>query len=101
MGGNMGCSKCGKCCSFLDFLISVPLKELVKQLEMSIEDTKRYYKYHNIEVIELEESTIFRVWNKCDKLTEGNLCSIWETRPEVCKNTNDKKCVSKIEGCTD
>jgi len=68
---------------------------------MTEEDTIRYYALHNIDIIKKEDATTFQIKNVCSELGEDNLCKIWETRPEICKNTKDKKCILKPEGCTD
>jgi len=91
----MVCSRCGECCKFISF--SIP-KDREGELP---KDYKNYFKYHNVEVIDKEDIIEFRVWNRCENLDENNLCKIWETRPEVCRNTKDRKGVIHPEDCTD
>ena len=71
------CSKCGACCRHLSF---------------QIEDTDgrwaEYYKAHGCTVIKnkkIENMIMILVPNVCPHLKD-NLCDIYETRPQVCRD---------------
>jgi len=89
----MSCSQCGKCCGFIDFTVNTPAPVP--------HSTKEYFDYHNVEVIQKRNKVIYRVWNKCKHLNEDNMCDIWETRPQVCRNTKTNSHLVKPDGCTD
>jgi len=87
------CSRCGQCCRFVDFKYlesRMPKKEFIE-----------YYELRNIEVIKSGKDIIYRVWSPCKHLTSDGLCSIFEKRPELCRDTRMRKDVVHPEGCTD
>jgi len=87
------CSKCGECCRFVDFKYpesTLPKKEVIE-----------YYKLRNIEVIKSGKDIVYRVWSPCKHLTSEGLCSIFNKRPGLCRNTMMRRNVVHPEGCTD
>ena len=65
----MTCSKCGKCCQGVQFII--PKNPL-------LEVDKDYYIYHHIKVTEDEKNYYFDVQNKCEYLLSGENKYIFE-----------------------
>jgi len=95
------CSRCGKCCKFVDFTVPVNASVLADALNMDIGDMSRYYSFRNIKVILDEKKTTFRIMNQCSQLGEDNLCKIWDSNPGICKGQQENKYIVKPEGCTD
>lgn len=90
----MVCSKCGKCCTSLFFTFP--------NLKLRQSDIE-YYKYHNIDIEKFGRTGYrLKVNNRCEHLTKDNLCDIFETRPDVCreKMSNSVKFL-RPEGCTE
>ena len=67
----MNCDNCSKCCE--DIILPLAFEPN--------EDIKHWIEFHNIEV----KGKMIRIKNKCEKLVNGK-CSIYENRPENCKN---------------
>lgn len=87
------CSKCGKCC--LGFRIQIP--------NLS-PDYKRYFSYHrNTEIQVIDGKTFLYIKNRCNNLTKGNLCIIYEKRPDICRDAYTKIRDDRVNfpvGCT-
>jgi Fe-S-cluster containining protein len=90
------CRECGaKCCKF----ISISLFEFPDELD---EDPERYFNLHDgIRVIKTRYGKEIVIHSRCKALRDDNTCSIYEGRPDLCKNFTDKTahlyCVPK--GC--
>jgi len=87
------CNKCGKCCVGFH----LPVKTLSQ-------DQINYFSYHeNVEVQTLEGGQLSLFFNnKCKHLAKDNLCAIYETRPDVCRDayTKNRQGVIFPEGCS-
>lgn len=73
-------------------------------MQMPDEDTIRYFKYHNTEIIDNHDGTItFKVNTKCEMLDENNLCKIFDTRPDICREDDSKPNVRviRLKECTE
>ena len=75
---------CGKCCQ----------KVVLPYPNIPNKDMERWLKFHKIEI---KNGSII-IYNKCDKLTDDGLCSIYEDRPQLCR---DYDCTRKKECCLD
>ncbi|MCK9320015.1 YkgJ family cysteine cluster protein [Methanoculleus sp.] len=86
------------------------------------EDEKRYFSYREVQILEDKGKTLVFVKNEfpeqnhaeyisrnnykvviyspCNKL-ENNLCSIWDTKPDVCDYTKSTLEIWKPKCCTD
>ena len=51
---------------------------------LASDDEKRWIEYHGIEYIENEVGTFIKINNPCVNLKDG-LCTIHDTRPDVCR----------------
>ena len=71
----INCGNCSKCCN--DIILPLAFEP--------DEDIKRWIEFHNIEVME----KMIKIKNKCSKLENGK-CSIYEQRPNNCRNYNCK-----------
>lgn len=71
----MDCENCSKCCES----ISLPL------IWQGVDkNTRRWIKYHNLSIKKINNELHIDIPIKCSKLID-NRCSIYEKRPDVCK----------------
>ena len=75
------CRECGaKCCKF----ISISLNEFPSELDRNPE---RYFNLHkHMRVVETRYGKEIVISTRCSALREDNTCSIYEDRPEFCRN---------------
>jgi len=78
----MVCLKCARCCEEFTFEISGDNKEWINQLGVFIKLTRP-------QLMSLENS-ILKFKAPCQYLDKGK-CTIYENRPEICKNFLCKK----------
>ena len=90
----MVCSKCGKCCKIIAFEI--------EHRHYTAEDL-RYFEARGIRIERKNRNRDYEIVPyRCKYLTDDNLCSIWETRPDICNK--EKRGNTRIyvpSGCTD
>ena len=92
----MVCSKCGVCCSFMPFRVEdrVYVQEELDCYEMrGIKFERRFVKH--------QSELYLIVPCKCKFLDSNNICSIWDTRPSVCRKDCRKVKAFKFKECTD
>jgi len=103
------CIKCGKCCRF------VPVEKTYSELKLLAENGDKnamdflemFVPYQSIdEILKLDRDTVesFTDWQtktfyKCKYLNEDNLCSIYDTRFEMCRNYPQSPFLELPEGC--
>ncbi|MDH5542513.1 MAG: YkgJ family cysteine cluster protein [Nitrospinota bacterium] len=81
------CSKCDKCCTYLNITVDKPT---------SVKDVKNllWYVYHENCDLNLDEdggwSVVFH--NRCDMLDRHGLCSVYERRPSICSQFSSNNC---------
>ena len=75
------CDKCGRCCRTESPIHVSPheLSRIAEYLRVSYEELKR-----RLKLIPLRDGTYHLIGKPCPFL-KGNLCSIYEVRPEVCR----------------
>ena len=85
--GEVLCSYCAaKCCCYLALHIDTP---------DSWEDFEyiRWYLLHERATVFIEEDCWYLlVHNRCKHLRRDNLCGIYETRPQICRDYTTKDC---------
>jgi len=64
------CIKCADCCR--RFVVRIPVGERIQEFMQAMYGRPI-------------ESVTLRMTQRCDKLTEDNLCSIYENRPAICR----------------
>lgn len=81
------CTECGKCCTYVSVGVNAPnsIRHATNML---------WYLYHqNVTVYrdgEGEWSVVFET--RCRNLQSDLLCSVYEHRPEICRNFDNKTC---------
>ena len=80
---SMPCNQCGECCRVLEFRFVNTDPDPV-----TIELQREFYETRGCTFDVTEKEIIVRVPIECPHL-DGNLCSIYETRPEFCKIWGD------------
>ncbi len=85
--GEVLCSHCAaKCCRYIALAIDTP--ETWKDF-----DYVRWYVLHERAAVFVEEDSWYLlVHNPCKYLGEDNLCKIYETRPQICRDYTTKNC---------
>ena len=75
------CIECGaKCCKF----IAISLDEFDDEMDPHPE---RYFTLHeNLRVVETRFGKEIVIESRCKALREDNTCSIYEDRPDMCRN---------------
>ena len=73
------CEQCGKCCEDLFLPLAITVDD----------DVKKWLEYHGIKTEFKNPLTYIRIPLKCSKLKDGK-CSIYENRPQVCRDYNCK-----------
>jgi Fe-S-cluster containining protein len=85
--GKVLCEYCtAKCCRYFAMPIETPT---------SFEDWEfvRWYLLHDRATVFVEEESWYLlVHTKCKHLGEDNLCGIYETRPQICRDYTTKNC---------
>ena len=79
------CLECGaKCCKF----ISIGLDEFPADLDP---DPERYFNLHEgVRVVETRGGREIVIASRCSALREDDTCSIYEDRPDLCRNFTEK-----------
>lgn len=82
------CKKCdGKCCKYVCLEIDEP-----EELE-DFENIKWYVAHKNINVfVELDGSWTVEFVTPCENLTKDNKCSIYDSRPAICREYTQDTC---------
>jgi len=75
----INCENCSKCCDN----INLPIPKVS-------EDIKRWIELHYLKIVEIDGIDYVKIDNKCCKLIAGE-CSIYETRPDVCRQYDCNK----------
>lgn len=76
MEPNQQCkTDCGNCCQFIIVQIANPTIS---------DDYKRWVEYHNIDIIDKEGYFFLKINTPCKNYNNG--CTIYEDRPDICKN---------------
>ena len=70
------CAECGACCKFIEL-------EMRISKEVNVNDLRKWLALHNITYDEVREKILIPL--KCLML-QNNRCSIYETRPQICRN---------------
>ncbi len=76
----MSCNKCGKCCKEVAFFVNKERFDI------------DWIQLHGFEVEDQGDKYKIKKQSICSKLVE-NKCSIYETRPEMCRNFN---CIDSV-----
>jgi Fe-S-cluster containining protein len=81
------CTYCpAKCCRYFALPIETPT-------EMEDFEFNRWFLLHDRAAIFIEEGSWYLlVYTKCKHLRDDNLCGIYETRPQVCRDYSTDKC---------
>lgn len=83
----VGCLECGKCCTYVAIGINAPTTPRLAT------DILWHLYHHDVSVCRDEAGEWFvQFESRCRNLGEGNLCSIYETRPMVCRAYDDDLC---------
>ena len=79
------CRECGaKCCKF----ISISLEDFPPELES---DPERYFNLHeHVKVVKTRYGREAVIASRCSALREDNTCSIYDDRPDLCRNFTEK-----------
>jgi len=80
------CNWCTLCCNHLSFVIAIPDNK--KKLEKII----RYLLHGAIVFIDNDDEWVAEVGIKCKALNEKWECSIYDTRPEICRDYWQDEC---------
>jgi Fe-S-cluster containining protein len=91
----MVCSRCGKCCKYLVFIVPYT---------RHTDDELRYYKLRGVMFERINRNTDRMIVPcRCSLLGEDNLCMDFENRPDVCRKDKRSKNqqIWKPPGCTD
>ena len=77
----MGCNKCARCCEYFTFEISGDNKQWISEL-------KKFFEFTRPELASIiEEPNLFALQFKTPcKFLKDKRCSIYEKRPEICRN---------------
>lgn len=92
-GGNELCNRCGaRCCTHIALEIDRPTTKAER-------DYIRWYLLHGgVEVfIDHHKHWFIKVPTPCDMLKEG-LCTIYETRPDICREYPEPGTVCEFDG---
>ncbi|MCG6155500.1 YkgJ family cysteine cluster protein [Rubinisphaera margarita] len=94
--GEFLCDHCtAKCCRYFALPIDTP--DSREELE-----NIRWYLLHEDVSIFVDEGTWFlMVHTVCRKLRSDNLCGIYETRPQICRDYSTDNCEYDGDGCYD
>ena len=80
------CKGCNICCQYAVIELKTP--ETKKDLELI-----SWYLLHNIVIfIENDGNWCAEIKNKCISLNNQGLCSIYNTRPEICREYGQEEC---------
>ncbi len=80
MAAKIDCTKCGNCCKeILPILDEDDISRMAEGLNLSVEEFKKKY-------VEVDEEKEFTFNARPCPLLEGTRCSVYETRPEVCRS---------------
>ncbi|MBL4886037.1 MAG: YkgJ family cysteine cluster protein, partial [Planctomycetaceae bacterium] len=94
--GESLCDYCtAKCCRYF----ALPIETPDSREEM---DNIRWYMLHEHVSIFVDDGDWYlMVHTKCRKLRDDNLCGIYETRPEICREYSSDNCEYDGDGCYD
>lgn len=79
------CQECGaRCCKF----ISISIEEFPENMDGNPE---RYFTLHeNVKVVETRYGKEIVISSRCKALSDDNTCSIYDDRPDMCRNFNEE-----------
>ena len=82
------CANCGaKCCKYVAIEIDAP-----EDLE-DFEDIKWYVAHKNINVyVDEDHEWHVEFLTACENLDENDLCKIYDSRPQICKEFSQEEC---------
>ncbi len=85
--GEVLCSHCGaKCCCYFALPIDTPT-------EWEDFEFIRWYMLHDRATVFIEEDSWYLlVHTRCKHLRNDNLCGIYDTRPQICRDYTTKNC---------
>lgn len=80
------CKGCTKCCEYVTIEVETPKdKEDLEEM--------RWWLLHGVHVfIDKEDGWMALVPNKCQKLGSDGMCTIYDTRPIVCRKYSQSEC---------
>ena len=81
------CTRCGTCCTTVGVEIETP------ETEEDFEDIKWYLYHKGLTVyIDRDGDWNVEIHTKCKHLKKNNTCSMYDNRPSVCKDYDDRVC---------
>ncbi|TWT62613.1 YkgJ family cysteine cluster protein [Rubinisphaera italica] len=94
--GEFLCDHCtAKCCRYFALPIDTP------DSREELENLRWYLLHDNVSIFVDEETWYLMVHTTCKKLRDDNLCGIYETRPQICRDYSTDNCEYDGEGCYD
>jgi len=94
--GEFLCDYCtAKCCRYFALPIETP------NSREELENVRWYMLHEQVSIFVDEGDWYLMVHTKCTKLREDNLCGIYETRPEICREYSTENCEFDGDGCYD
>jgi Fe-S-cluster containining protein len=92
--GEVLCEYCSaKCCQYFALEIDAPKSK-------ADFDYIRWYMVHGQVSVFVEDGVWFlMVHNRCNHLLENNLCGIYETRPQICRDYSTDNCEYDDDAC--
>ena len=78
--GQQECLKCGECCKWLTFSVSIPPNMFARYLN--------YYKTHGCRIIKVKKDQghiALMVPSVCHKYSFGQGCVVYNDRPQLCR----------------
>jgi Fe-S-cluster containining protein len=83
-------TKCGSCIALCCRYFAL---EVDKPDEPSdFEDLRWYMLHQNVEIFIEDRAWYVQMYNKCNALGDDNKCTIYETRPKICREYSDESC---------
>nr|WP_296456443.1 YkgJ family cysteine cluster protein [Rubinisphaera sp.] len=94
--GEFLCDHCtAKCCRYFALPIDTP------DSREELENLRWYLLHDNVSIFVDEETWYLMVHTTCKKLRDDNLCGIYETRPQICRDYSTDNCEYDGDGCYD
>lgn len=81
------CHKCvGLCCNYITIRIDAPTNKRER------DDIRWYLLHEGITILITDEDWQVKVPTRCEKLGSQNECTIYETRPQTCRDYSTDSC---------
>ena len=81
------CEKCaGLCCRYIALPIETP------DTKSDYDDIRWYLAHEGISVFVEDEDWYINIANRCKYLNKDNQCDIYEHRPRICRQYQEKSC---------